>query len=264
MRSSNSTRRRDTDHVRQRLGTMVRSEQADEEVVETPTWLDPDDSDEGSSWRVDRFRDARIDPGRRGMLALAAVGVVVAVVAAFVVMRDRPQSHPAPPVASVAVETPSSGPPPPVAELVVSVVGLVQVNGLVRLPPGSRVADAIAAAGGPKEGADLLSLNMAQRLADGDQILVGIVAPGGGPPILGSATVPASGATDSGQPGAKLNLNTATEAELDTLPGVGPVTAAAIVAWRTTNGKFTDIEQLGEVDGIGPSRLAKLRDLVTL
>lgn len=228
---------------------------------------------------------------------LVAVGLVAAVVAAISVWRDRPTAQAVPPLPVVEVReqqgeqdkatapapagtsvdpsaSPSSPPPPPAAEqIVVSVVGLVHQAGLVRLPPGSRVADALAAAGGPRPGADVLGLNMAERVDDGDQILVGAGAPDGGPTTVGSARI-GSGATGGGDaasggakpPGkaGKVNLNTADEAALDALPGVGPVTAAAIVSWRQSNGKFTDIEQLGEVDGIGPTRLAKLRELVTL
>ena len=242
------------------------ADELDDLVADTPTWLVDEDDEPDRSWRMDRFRDARIAPGHRGTLALTAVGIAVVVLACVLVFRDRPQANPAPPVAEVSTETTqtTSADAAP-TELVVSVVGFVHVNGLVRLPPGSRVADAIAAAGGPTDGADLLSLNMAQRVSDGDQILVGVADPGGGPPVLASGTVGSSGEPTPGQSsGGLINLNTATEAELDELPGVGPVTAAAIIAWRTTNGRFTDIEQLGEVDGIGPARLANLRDLVAL
>jgi len=135
------------------------------------------------------------------------------------------------------------------------------------------VADAITAAGGPRDGADLTGLNLAQRVQDGDQILVGAAAPTGDGPRLGSATISAGGAggaagTAAGAPvpgtAGKIDLNTATEAQLDALPGVGPVTARAILAWRTANGRFTAVDQLAEVDGIGPARLARLRELVTV
>ncbi|WP_171018839.1 helix-hairpin-helix domain-containing protein, partial [Rhodococcus sp. Q] len=161
-------------------------------------------------------------------------------------------------------------PPPPASDIVVSVVGLVHTSGLVHLPDGSRVADALAAAGGAREGADLLGLNLAQRLADGDQVLVGLAPAPGSVPVAGSATIGAGavGGGAAGGPGnatgGPVDLNTATEQQLDTLPGVGPVTATAIVSWRTANGSFTDVEQLGEVDGIGPARLEKLRTLVTV
>jgi competence protein ComEA len=150
--------------------------------------------------------------------------------------------------------------------MVVSVIGLVQQPGLVTLTPDARVADAVAAAGGPLHGADTVGLNLARHLADGEQIVVGIATPAGQPPALGSSV---GGARDAPQspttptkPAGPLDLNTATTAELDALPGVGPVTAAAIVAWRSANGRFATVEQLGEIDGIGPARLEKLRPMV--
>jgi competence protein ComEA len=106
---------------------------------------------------------------------------------------------------------------------------------------------------------------------DGEQIVVGLAPVKGQPAVLGSSVSPGSTApvpTDSasrpakGGPAQMINLNTATVQQLDTLPGVGPVMAAAIVAWRQANGKFTSVDQLGEVDGIGPGRLQKLRPLV--
>jgi competence protein ComEA len=161
-------------------------------------------------------------------------------------------------------------PPSPAAEqpVVVSVVGLVHRPGLVTLTAGARVDDALAAAGGVLDGADLLGLNVARRVADGEQIVVGIAGPPGAPPAMGSSITSTPGAADTaatGDPKATsgpVNLNTATVEQLDELPGVGPVTASAIVAWRDANGPFTGVEQLGEVDGIGPARLEKLRDLV--
>ncbi|MEU8894650.1 ComEA family DNA-binding protein [Nocardia sp. NPDC048505] len=167
--------------------------------------------------------------------------------------------------------TGTSGTPAPAAELVVSVVGLVHRPGLVHLPTGSRVADAITAAGGTTPEADLTGLNLAQRLLDGDQVLLGPTraAATPGTPQLGSGTLstgspnPATN-NPAASPTSRLNINTATETELDTLPGIGPITARAIITWRTTNGPFTDVTQLGEVDGIGPARLARLRDLVRI
>jgi competence protein ComEA len=155
---------------------------------------------------------------------------------------------------------------------VVSVVGLVHNPGLITLAPGSRVADALAAAGGVVNGADTIGLNMAQLLGDGEQIVVGLTPiPGQPTPIRSSvaagsppaARTPAPGrGSEKPKAGEVLDLNTATVGQLDALPGVGPVTAAAIVAWRHANGKFTRVDQLAEVDGIGPSRLEKLRPLV--
>lgn len=214
---------------------------------------------------------------------MAGIGLIAALMTAIVVLWERPAAQPVPPLPAAApvalsADAPAPVPPPDSAgtaaepaepaELVVSVVGLVQRAGLVRLAPGARVADAIGAAGGPLAGADLTGINLAQRLSDGDQIRVG--AAGDAPPPTGSATVSgggdrpvAPGATGPGAAaGTPVDLNIATEADLDALPGVGPVTAKAIIAWRETNGRFTDVEQLAEVDGIGPARLARLREMV--
>lgn len=278
----------DRDRIRSRLDAIANNgaarspadDPADESA--TPDWLTEPQSPPGAWWAPERLRSARLNPGRRGAVALAVVGLLAAVFAGLSVVRDKPVAQAVPPLPVVHAESsgaprsaqPSSAKPPPEAaatdELVVSVVGLVNRGGLVKLAPGSRVADALAAAGGAKDGADLLSLNMAQRISDGDQILVGVASQDGGPPVLGSATVgpgaakPADSRGGKAAPGGKVSLNSASEQELDALPGVGPVTAAAIVAWRNSNGKFTDVEQLGEVDGIGPGRLAKLRDLVSV
>lgn len=172
------------------------------------------------------------------------------------------------------------------ASVVVSVVGLVAQPGIVTLGAGARVADALTAAGGPAPNADTLGLNLARPLADGEQIVVGALTAASGPPesavISGGAagTAPIAAPAASGMAGAgsaggagagaaggapaggSISLSTATVAELETLPGVGPVTAAAIVQWRTDNGPFASVEQLAEVPGIGPARLAKLQPLV--
>jgi len=177
-------------------------------------------------------------------------------------------------VEMVSSASPTPGPAPSNAEgpVVVSVVGLVHKPGLVTLAPGARIADALTAAGGPLDGADLIGLNMARRVTDGEQIIVGIVAAPGqaaamgssisSPPATAAPTDNPSATGNDSAPGGLVDLNSATVEELDKLPGVGPVTAAAIVAWRDANGRFTSVDQLGDVDGIGPARLEKLRDLV--
>ena len=137
----------------------------------------------------------------------------------------------------------------------VDVAGKVRRPGIAVLPAGSRVVDALKAAGGARRGVDLTSLNLARPVVDGEQILVG-VAPAAG--VAGSLGSPAPAA------GRLVNLNTADQPTLETLPGVGPVTAEAILAWRTDNGGFTSVDELLEVDGIGEATLADLAPLVTL
>ncbi|WP_219924487.1 ComEA family DNA-binding protein [Nocardioides campestrisoli] len=148
----------------------------------------------------------------------------------------------------------------PAAEVVVDVAGKVRRPGLAVLPVGSRVADALAAVGGARPGVDLTSLNLARVLVDGEQLLVGVDVAAGPAGPVGSA--PAGGPAPS--PGGLVNLNTADEALLDTLPGVGPVTAAAIVAWRSEHGGFSAVDQLLDVNGIGEVTLAELTPLVTV
>ena len=155
--------------------------------------------------------------------------------------------------------------PPAGAELVVHVVGQVVRPGLVRLRPGARLADAIAAAGGAAPGADLAALNLARLVIDGEQIRVprpGEVPVSGsgvpGPPGSGGG-----GGSPSGS-GAPVSLNSADVAALDSLPGVGPVLAQRIMDWRTGHGRFTSVDELGEVSGIGDKLLAQLRPKVTL
>ncbi|MCU1537806.1 MAG: competence protein ComEA helix-hairpin-helix repeat protein [Humibacillus sp.] len=160
----------------------------------------------------------------------------------------------------------------PVAALVVHVVGQVVRPGLVRLPVGSRVADAVTAAGGARSGADLSALNLARLLVDGEQLHVPrpgelvTPAPGSaGPP--GATGGSAGGATSGGGGGvaaAPVSLNSADLSALDSLPGVGPVLAQRILDWRTEHGRFTSVDELGEVSGIGDKLLAQLRPRVTL
>jgi competence protein ComEA len=148
------------------------------------------------------------------------------------------------------------------AALVVHVVGAVRRPGLYRLREGARVADAVERAGGATRRADLAALNLAAPLVDGVQILVPPRAPGA--PAGGSA---AGLGSDSGGAGlgvgSKPSLATATAAELDELPGVGPVTAQNIIDYRTEHGPFRSVDDLDAVPGIGPARIEQLRELVT-
>jgi competence protein ComEA len=140
-------------------------------------------------------------------------------------------------------------------QVAVHVAGRVRHPGLVRLPAGSRVQDAITAAGGVTSGADLDAINLARKLTDGEQVRV----PGPGDP----APPPPDAAAGPATPSAPLDLNTATAEQLDTLPGVGEVTAGRIVAYRTAH-PFTTVDELLEVPGIGQRRFEQLKDLVTV
>jgi competence protein ComEA len=224
------------------------------------------------------WRGARVDPGRPGATALALVAAAAAVVAAVGVWFERPRAEPVPDLPAVTVAAPAadtvapaptaaaptaSAPAAPVAPLVVSVSGKVRRPGLVEVPEGARVADVLEAAGGALPGTDLSALNLARRVADGEQVAVGVpaapdAAPGpapGGPQAPGGAP---------GAPTGKVDLNAATVEQLDALPGVGPVMAQRILEWRTRHGRFTRVEQLREIEGIGERRFAQLRELVTV
>jgi competence protein ComEA len=145
--------------------------------------------------------------------------------------------------------------------VVVNVAGKVRRPGLVTMKEGARVGEAVDAAGGALPNVDLTPLNLAARVVDGQQILVGVAAPPGAAAPGPSAGSPAgSGAAPA--PGGKLDLNAATLEQLDGLPGVGPVMAKKILDWRTQNGRFSAVEQLREIPGIGDARFGTLRDLV--
>ena len=150
----------------------------------------------------------------------------------------------------------STGPTVP-APLLVHLVGAVANPGLYELREGDRVVDAVAAAGGFTPDADQARLNLAGPVSDGEQVFV---------PRVGEALPVArgSGAPAAGEPSSPVNLNTADEAALDALPGVGPATAKNILDWREANGRFTAVEDLLSVTGIGEKTLAELRDLVTV
>ncbi|MCF6743207.1 competence protein ComEA [Blastococcus sp. KM273128] len=210
----------------------------------------------------------RWDAGRGGSRAVwtaAAVAVLLLLAWTWV---QRPQVEPAAAPTPVPSAPSSAAPGGPVGEaattaepaatsapVVVAVVGQVARPGLVTLPAGARVADAVAAAGGLLPDADPASVNLAAPLSDGQQVAVGVpgAAPAGAPPV---AAPGAAGA------GGRLDLNTAGVAELDALPGIGPVLAQRIVDHRTRAGGFGSVEELDQVPGIGPAKAAELADLV--
>jgi competence protein ComEA len=213
------------------------------EGPDVPEWIDethpPPPPRSRLAQLIARWRTNRRWP------VLACAMAVVAVCAAVGLSVARPEREAPPPLPAAAIQTSSPAP----TTLVVSVVGRVSKPGLITLPEGARLADAIQAAGGASE-ADSLTLNMARRLADGEQIHVGVPSP---PEAAQPLAKPA-----------KVDLNSAQLSQLDTLPGVGEVTAQRIIDWRTQRGRFTSVEQLRQVDGIGESRFARLKELVTV
>jgi len=254
-------------------------------------------------WLPPAWAGARLDPGRPGAGALALVALVAALATALGVWAQRPRVEPVdvrPVVAGPVGSSASAGsvasaasppavpavPSPPTAPaestavagaiLVVSVVGKVRSPGLVRVTEGARVADVLQAAGGALPGVDLSGLNLARRVGDGEQVAVGVPpAPDAAPEVM-AGTVPdlarvpgrSGGRADAGRSAAagaaRVDLNRASAAELDALPGIGPVTAQRILEWRSRNRRFARVEQLREIDGIGERRFAQLRELVTV
>lgn len=215
-------------------------------------------------WVPESVQRARMDPGRPGAVALTVVTLLAALAAAVGVWLERPRADPLPPgpVAGLSpiTDVPAgSGPSAaPGGALVVSVVGTVVRPGLVTVPDGARVADVVEAAGGVLPGTEVAGLNLARRVSDGEQVVVGAPAPPAEAPAAGAGEQAAA----SGTAGGKVDLNSATVAQLDGLPGVGPVTAQRIVDWRTRNGRFSRVDQLREIDGIGERKYAQLRELV--
>ncbi|MES5821175.1 ComEA family DNA-binding protein [Streptomyces sp. RG80] len=231
--------------------------------------------------RMPVWVQARCGLERRSVVALAVLLVVAAGFAVQHFWTGRTQSVRAPEVVAAPYAEPSAEAGPgdsagapdavgtPVAEIVVDVSGKVREPGVHRLPAGSRVADALRAAGGVRPGTDTEGLNRARFLVDGEQVVVGapaalgVGAGPGGPGGPGGAAVGGPGGSPPGAgPAAPVSLNTATVEQLDTLPGVGPVLAQHILDYRTQHGGFRSVDELREVNGIGERRFADLRNLV--
>jgi competence protein ComEA len=186
---------------------------------------------------------------RRHLLP-AAVALVLLLLAARLLLPAGTTTPAAPLPPSPGLGTGATGAPH--ARVVVDVVGAVRQPGLYRLEQGSRIADAVARAGGALPKADLAQVNLAAPLADGEQVVV---------PKRG-AVVPGPAGSPAGPGTAPVQLSTATLEQLDSLPGVGPATAQKILDYRAKHGAFSSVDELDAVPGIGPKRLDQLRDLV--
>lgn len=147
-------------------------------------------------------------------------------------------------------------------QLVVHVVGMVKRPGVVLLRPGARVRDAVGKAGGALPGADLAAVNLARVVVDGEQVRVPRPGEAASAPDAPSGRPDGAGAP--GSAGGLVNLNTASESALEELPGVGPVLAQRIIDWRTEHGRFTSVDELAEVSGIGEKMFAQLQGKVTV
>jgi competence protein ComEA len=183
-----------------------------------------------------------------GLLAIAALGLLL--------LRHSPAAAPVPAAALRVQDDAGSGGSG--GRVLVDVAGAVHRPGVYSLHAGARVTDAVRRAGGARHGADLSAINLAQKLEDGRQVLVPKRAPGGAAAAT-AATVPG---LPGSVPAPPVDLNTATLEQLDTLDGVGPATAQKILEYRLQHGGFGSVEELGQVSGIGPKRLAALRDHV--
>lgn len=215
-----------------------------------PPAAPPEDSQPPTAGRpevVGWWRDLDVSASRHALLGLAAVCAGLLLVTAWALSR----SHHAPALAPAAALPLTALPSPTPSGIVVDVAGRVHRPGLVTLPAGSRVSDAVRAAGGALRRADLVLVNLAARVSDGQLLVVGV--PG--------AT--AAGADASGSAG-PVNLNTATADQLDALPGIGPVLAQRIIDWRGAHGGFHSVRDLDQVSGIGDSIYAELEPLVTV
>jgi competence protein ComEA len=192
---------------------------------------------------------------RRHLLyAALAAGVLLLVAGRYLASAGAPSSRAAARPAVPRRIAPST-------PLVVDVVGAVRNPGLYRLAQGTRIADAVARAGGARRSADLAAINLAAPLADGEQVVVPSRQTAGASSGSAAAGGAAPGAAG---PQGPVHLNSATLADLDTLPGVGPATAQKILDYRTEHGAFSSVDELDAVPGIGPKRLEELRKLVAL
>jgi competence protein ComEA len=192
----------------------------------------------------------------RSQLAAYAVAALVVVALGVRFMAGQARGPAAAEPASARAAPTVRLEPRPARVALVHVAGAVRSPGVYRLREGERIKDAVRRAGGARAGADLNAINLAAKVADGQQVVV---------PRRGAAgAAPAGAAGPAGPPAAPISLNTATAEQLDTLDGVGPATASKILEYRRQHGGFRSIDDLGEIPGIGPKRLAALRGKVQL
>lgn len=191
-------------------------------------------------------------PDRSALRAVVVIALAGALIAGWMWWQGRPRPVVVAPSAlaqgvPLRSDGAGDGAVPVAGEVVVHVTGAVRHPGLVRLPAGARVNDAILAVGGARSEKALASVNLARILVDGEQIVVGA-------PVSGAV-----GGSSGGSAAGGIDLNRASASDLESLPGVGPVLAQRIVDWRTANGPFRSVDELGEVSGIGDAVLAQIR-----
>jgi competence protein ComEA len=206
---------------------------------------------------------------RAQLVAYAALAILVVALGVRFMQRQQPAAAPGAATPAAGGSGPDGGsavriarPAPPAA--VVHVAGAVRNPGVYRMPAGARVQDAVERAGGARRGGDVNAINLAAKVVDGQQVVVPTRGAGGASAAVpGAAAGSAGGPAGAGAPaGPPISLNSATAEQLDTLDGVGPATAAKIIAWRTQHGGFRSVADLGQVPGIGPKKLAAIKDRV--
>src|SRR3954471_8181574 len=204
---------------------------------------------------------------RSQLVAYAAFAIlVVAVGVRFMHGRQPATAAAGAPVPAASAQRPASDgvsvARPPAAGAVVHVAGAVREPGVYRLPAGARVQDAVERAGGARSNGDVNAINLAAKVVDGQQVVVPAKVRGGAASAVPAGAAAAGSGATGAVAGPPISLNNATAEQLDTLDGVGPATAQKIIAWRTQHGGFRSVADLGQVPGIGPKKLAALKDRV--